>query len=254
MAQRELETVKSDETLFAIIEGVKELDGAGVTRLADHVGVSKSTVHRHLATLKRNEYVVKNDDEYQLGFQFLDFGGYVRRQNETAKQIRTRVNQLAKETDELSAFVIEEYGLGVFVHRGIGSNAVGTDARIGKRFRLHSLAAGKAILSELPEERVDEIIDTHGLPAKTKHTITDRDELKREFETVRERGYAIDREEHIKGLRAVATPVHGPDNQLRGALNVAGPSHRLKGEWFEEEIPEQLLGVVNEFELDITYS
>ncbi|PSP82454.1 IclR family transcriptional regulator [Halobacteriales archaeon QS_1_68_17] len=254
MEREEESTIKSDETLFAVVEGIREIDGGRITDIADHTGISKSTVYRHAKTLEKHEFVVERDGEYHLGMRFLDFGGYVRRQNEAAKQIRPRIERLADETGELTAFVVEEYGLGVFVYRGIGSNAVGTDARIGKRFHLHALAAGKAILAELPRERVDGIVDEHGLPELTAGTITDRERLHDELDAVRDRGYAFDRQEHIKGLNAVATTVHGPDDELLGAVNVAGPSHRMKGDWFEEEIPELLLGVVNEFELDITYA
>lgn len=254
MPQREREGIKSNETLFQLVDKLKQLDGAGVTELAAHLDVSKSTIHRHLATLVDHEFVVKDGREYRLSLKFLDYGGYVRRHDEMAKQIRPRVEALAEQTGELTAYVTEEHGQGVFVFRGIGENAVGTDARVGKRFHLHSLAAGKAIMAELPDERVEEIIAERGLPAYTNNTITDADEFRAELETISERGYAIDRQEHIKGLHAVAAPVYGPNERLRGAFSVAGPSHRLQGDWFENEIPERLLGVINEFELDITYA
>lgn len=246
--------IKSNETLFQLIDTLKQLDGAGVTKLANRMDVSKSTIHRHLTTLEDHEFVVRDGQEFRLSLKFLRYGGYVRRTNEMAKQIRPRIEDLADETGELSAYITEEHGQGVFVIRGIGDNAVGTDAGVGKRFHLHSLAAGKAILAEFPPERVDEIIETRGLPAYTNNTITEADELREELEKIRNQGFAIDREEHIKGLHAAAAPVYGPNNDLCGAFSVAGPSHRLKGDWFTEEIPELLLGTINEFQLDITYA
>ncbi|WP_255197531.1 IclR family transcriptional regulator [Halorarius litoreus] len=254
MAQSKYEGIKSNRTLFELIETLRQLDGAGITELADRMDVSKSTIYRHLTTLLEAEYVVRDGQEFRLGLKFLEYGGYVRRSNEMAKQIRERIENLADETGELSAYVTEEYGKGVFVFRGIGENAVGTDAGVGKRFHLHSLAAGKAILAEYPRERVDEIIETHGLPAYTNNTITDADELHDELDRIHERGFALDREEHLKGLNAVAAPVYDSNDEIQGAFNVAGPSHRVKGEWFEEEIPELLLGTITEFHLDITYA
>lgn len=254
MERRGQEGIKSNETLFELIDTLKQLDGAGITELATRMGVSKSTIYRHLTTLENHEFVVREGQEFRLSLKFLDYGGYVRRTNEMANQIRPRIEKLADETGELSAYVTEEYGQGVFVFRGIGDKAVGTDGGIGKRFHLHSLAAGKAILAEFSPERVDAIIETHGLSAYTDNTITEADELREELDTVRDRGFAIDRQEHLKGLHAVAAPVHGSNGELCGAFSVAGPSHRLKGEWFTEEIPELLLGTINEFQLDITYA
>ncbi|WP_336000483.1 IclR family transcriptional regulator [Halorientalis halophila] len=250
----EQEGIKSNETLFQLIETLKQLDGAGVTELATRMDVSKSTIHRHLTTLEDHEYVIRDGQEFRLSLKFLEYGGYVRRTNEIAKQIRPRIEELADKTGELSAYVVEEHGQGVFVFRGIGDNAVGTDAGVGKRFHLHSLAAGKAMLAELSPERVDEIIETHGLPAYTDNTITEADELREELDAIRDRGFAVDRQEHLMGLHAVAAPVYGPNDELRGAFNVAGPSHRMKGDWFTEEIPELLLGTITEFQLDITYA
>ncbi|MFC4440363.1 MULTISPECIES: IclR family transcriptional regulator C-terminal domain-containing protein [Natrialbaceae] len=42
-------------------------------------------------------------------------------------------------------------------------DAVQADAHGGTRVYLHCTALGKAILAYLPEERVDAIIDRHGL-------------------------------------------------------------------------------------------
>lgn len=254
MGRDEHEGIKSNETLFELVDTLKQLDGAGVTELATRMGVSKSTIHRHLTTLENHEFVVREGQEFRLSLKFLGYGGYVRRTNEMAKQIRPRIEELADKTGELSAYVTEEHGQGVFVFRGIGDNAVGTDAGVGKRFHLHSLAAGKAMLAEFEPERVDEIIETRGLPAYTNNTITEPDELREELEAIRDQGFAIDRQEHLKGLHAVAAPVYGPNNDLRGAFSVAGPSHRMKGDWFTEEIPELLLGTITEFQLDITYA
>ncbi|WP_254533201.1 IclR family transcriptional regulator [Natrinema gelatinilyticum] len=250
----EREGIKSNETLFELVDTLKQLDGAGITELADRMDVSKSTIYRHLTTLLDAEYVVRDGQEFRLSLKFLEYGGYVRRTNEIAKQIRPRIEDLADKTGELSAYVTEEYGQGVFVYRGIGENAVGTDGGVGKRFHLNSLAAGKAILAEYPSERVDEIIETQGLPAYTNNTITEADELRAELDVVREQGYAFDHEEHLKGLNAVAARVYGPNGEPQGAFSIAGPSHRMKGDWFESEIPELLLGTITEFQLDITYA
>lgn len=247
-------TVKSAATLLSIMEGIQDLNGVRVTELADHLDVSKSTVHRHLSTLEANEYVVQEGDTYHLGLRFLGLGEYVRERNPVYTMARSIVDQLAEETEERALFMAEEHGRAIYLYRGLGAHAVRTNSKIGTRRYLHTIAGGKAMLAHLPDERVDAIIDRWGLSPETATTITDREELTTELERVRERGVAFNREECIDGLQAVGAPVLGPDGTVVGALSVSGPMHRMKGEWLEEEIPDLLLGSANELELNLKYA
>jgi len=224
-----------------------------VTELADHLDVSKSTVHRHLATLEDHDYVTRDGDDYHVGLRFLGLGEYARQRNPVYHQARPLVEELAAETEERSLFMVEEHGRAVYLHRGVGNHAVRTNSSIGTRRYLHTIAGGKAILAHLPDERVEGIIDRWGLPAQTEHTITDRDELIEELDRIRERGVAFNHEEAIEGLNAVAAPVVANDD-IVGAISVSGPAHRVKGDWFTEEIPDLLLGTANELTLNITHS
>jgi len=247
-------TVKTTETAFTIIEGLEELDGARVTELADHLGLADSTVHSHLATLLEMGYVVKEGDQYQIGSRFLNLGEAAKERKEAFDLVKPKVEQLAEETEERCQFIVEEHGRGVYLHRETGSRAVWTDSGLGRRIYLHSTAAGKTVLATLSDERVEEIIERWGLPPLTDQTITDPDELFAELETVREQGFATNVEESTEGLRAVGVPIVDGDGKLVGALSVSGPSHRMKGEWFESEIPNLLLGTANELELNLKYS
>lgn len=246
--------IKSVETLFTVVEGIKELDGATVTELADHLGFAPSTTHRYLKTLHQNGYAVKEGDTYHLGLKFLDLGGYSRRRIALAHDIKQTVIDLAIETGELAAFIMEDDGYGVFVQRQVSPSGVQSDARIGKRIPLHLTSGGKAIMANLPPERLDEIIDRHGLPGKTQQSITDRSVLDEQLERTRDRGYAFGRGENTYGLNSVGAPVRAPDGEVCGAVTVAGPTHRMEGERMNEEIPEILLRKVNEFELNFTYA
>ncbi|RRJ31817.1 IclR family transcriptional regulator domain-containing protein [Halocatena pleomorpha] len=62
------------------------------------------------------------------------------------------------------------------------------------------------MLAAMPDERVDHIIDTHGLPERTVNTITDRDVLHKELATVHEQGYALNDSERIEGMRGIGVP------------------------------------------------
>lgn len=239
---------------FEIIQALYEHDGASLSTLNESLDVPKSTIHRHLATLQQHGYVHREDDQYQVGFRFLELGEYTRNRKEAYKLAEEPVRTLAEETGERAQFVVEEQGRGIYLYIETGEHAVRTGLSVGHRVYLHSTSAGKVILSHLPEERVTAILDEQGLPPLTEETMTDPDELKEELEAIRERGYAFNREENIKGLRAVSGPVTDENDELIGVLSVSGPSHRMKGEWFRSELPDLVLGTANELELRVAYA
>jgi DNA-binding IclR family transcriptional regulator len=244
--------VKSVAKTLRIVQTVQELDGATVTDVASEIDISKSTVHNHLATLEQFEYVVKEGDKYNLGLRFLDHGEFALERNSQLTLVESKVEQVASETDELCQFMTEEHGKGVIVFREEGANAVETKLRVGKRMHLNHTTAGKAILSAHSNERVEAFTDRHGLPEKTDQTITSIDTLLKELATIREQGYAFDREEHIEGLHAIAAPISNDEGRVLGALSVAAPSYRLRSEQQERDLADMLLGIANEIELNLS--
>ncbi|PSP82286.1 IclR family transcriptional regulator [Halobacteriales archaeon QS_1_68_17] len=246
--------IKSDVKLLAILERVRENQEVGVTEIAADLDMAKSTVHAHLNTLEREGYVVKEGSLYRLGLRFLSLGISVREEWPGFEMIREKVDELAADTGERVQFIVEEHGYGVYVYRAVGESAVETDSRVGKRVPLNAISAGKAILAFVDEERIAEIVDDIGLPGLTENTITDPDVLRSELEGIRKHGFARNVEESTEGLRAVGVPILNPDGTVIGAISVSGPSHRLTDETFEQEIPNLILGAVNEIELKLRFS
>lgn len=246
--------VKSVETTFRIVEELHDSGGAGVTELAEALSFPKSTVHNHLQTLERNEYVLNDDGTYRVGCRFLELGAHARDRRPIYEVARPEIERIAEETGELSGVVVAEHGRGVFVHRAKGDRAVHVDTYAGKRIYLHGAALGKAILAHRSEGRLDDVIDQHGLPALTENTITDREALRAELAEIRETGVAFDDEERLNGLRSVGAAVTSPNGEVLGAVSVAGPTTRLQDDRFREEIPEVVRSAVNVIDLNLTYS
>lgn len=254
MGRKAKNAVSSVETTFEVLDTLMELDGGGVTELASHLELPKSTLHNYLSTLEQEEFVVKEGSDYRIGVRFLELGAFARNQYLLYEIARPEVDRLAEETGELANLLVEEHGWGIYLDRAQGDEAVAVEAHIGTRVHLHSTALGKAILSHIPERRVEGIVEQRGLPAVTEKTTTDLDELKTELETIREQGYAVDDEEHHEGLRCIAAPITSNSGRALGAMSVAGPMNRMRGDRFTEEIPQLLKERVNVVELNVTYS
>lgn len=246
--------VKTTQTAFELLEHLQDNDGGQVSDIAKEMGLAKSTVHRHLSTLYEMGYVIKEGDIYHVGLRFLNLGEYARTRRDEYIMAKPKVEELAEETEERAQFIVEEHGYGIYVYRARGRHAVKTDPGIGKRIPLHAVAAGKAILAHLPEEKVSRIIEQRGLPSLTSNTITDREMLLNELETIRKRGYSFNNQENLEGLKAVGVPIQGANGEIIGSLSVSGPTHRMKGDRFESKLPDRLLGIANELELNIAHA
>lgn len=244
--------IKSTERSFDILEEVRRRDGAGVTELAEHFGCSKSTVCEHLSTLVNKGYLTNEDGRYRVGLRFLQLGGHARARQKLYHFGRKDIDELSTETGESAKLVVEENGRGIYLYQALGDNAVTTDSHVGTRVYLHTTAVGKAILANLDEHRIPEVIEQHGLPAKTENSITDRDELENRLQTVRDRGVAFDDEERIEGWRCVAAPIQ-PNEDILGALSVAGPKRRIDEARFREELPELVENTAQTIEMNTKY-
>lgn len=243
--------VKTVDTVFDIVEAVRDLGGGTVTEVADHLGLAKSTAHDHLTTLQDKEYLIKEGDTYHVGLKFLDHGMYVKASKDILTAARPTLKELADKTGEIAWLYVEEHGKAVALGRIPGEHAVVTVGRVGMFTPIHAPAAGKAMLAHLPDRRVEEIIDRFGLAALTENTITDPDALVQELNVVRDRGFALNDEETRLGLRAVGSAIVCEGN-VAGAISVSGPLNRLRGEYFREEIPAEVLGAANVIELMIS--
>jgi len=229
-----------------------------IAELSETVDLSPGTIHTHLATLQSEGFAIQSGEKYRLGYQLLTLGESVRNFTELFRAGREVIDQLADETGESAHLVIESGGSEIVLYESFGKQAVGTNFYVSnredpKRY-LHCSAAGKAILAHLPDDRVDEIVEQNGLASVTKNTITDREELRSELEAIRDNGFALNDEEQVMGIRAVAAPILKDSDgvsTVTGALSISAPLSRLQSARFEEECPEKMRNAANIIEINL---
>jgi len=254
MTEKAKHPVSTSRKTIRILEALHEHGRAGVTELATAVGMNKSTVHNHLSTLQSEHMIVQDGNEYTLGLRMLEFGGKARNDRQLYKVARDEIKRLATQTGEVANLVVEEYGESVYLDCKGGDNAIDLDIYPGVRRSLHVTASGKAILAHLSTERVDEIVASQGLPAETEQSITTKEALLAELEAVRDQGFAIDEEEHIKGLRCIGAPIQTDTGEVLGAVSVSTPVTRMDDDKFYSEIPDTVRSATNVIELNVQHS
>jgi DNA-binding IclR family transcriptional regulator len=251
--RRSLRETEGVGVAFAVVEALKELGRATPEEIASAVERSEATVSHYLSWLEGQGYITRRDDGYQNGLKFLDIGERVKYGTGIFDIAAEQIDELAEESGELALLSVLEHGQNVLLYKSHGPDAIQTSHEIGLREPLHCSGLGKAILSELPRERVERIVDDHGLPAFTENTITDREVLFEELDRTRERGYAVDDQEAKPGIRCIAAPIVIEERELYGAVSVTAPQSRMRGERFEESLPELVTGAANVIEVNSIY-
>ena len=252
MASKDDPRIEASERTFKILEVIKEQNGASLTDIAEILDISKSSVHYHIKTLMRNKFIIKEEDIYRPGLEFLRFGEAARNHLELYHVGKPEVECLSRKSGELAHLLVEEHGDGVYLYRSEGEQAVDLGEHSGMRFPLHTKALGKAILANLPEDTVYNVIGQTDLQRKTSNTITDFNDLIGELDDIRAQGYAFEKSEWKEGLNAVAAPVTDDRGIAIGAVDIAGPRSRMKEQKLEEELPERVISAANVIELNLS--
>lgn len=245
--------IRGVKIAFSIIDLLQDENKQTLTDISNELGHSKSTVHSHLNTLVDEEILVAEADGYRLSLRILDMAKHVRDQVGNYDVIKKEVDELANETGEIAHFGIEEYGKVSYLCKARGSRAVETASRVGTQQPMYSTSLGKTILAHLPEERQQEIVERCSFVQHTPNTPSNPEELYAELEATLERGYGIDDEENIHGLRCVAAPVKNEESVL-GAISISGPTSRFTEERLHGELSEHVYRAANVIELNTKFS
>lgn len=233
--------VRTTAKAFQVIEGLGELQSAGVTELADHLNLSKSSVYKHLDTLRRLGYVIKEDGTYRLGTRFFQLGNTLRERNELYRIAKPHVHNLTMTTGETASLAVEESGDVVYLYSAHAGSA--TDTVEGTRATLVADVAGRAILAYKPTSEREAILSNADLP--------DDESLLEELRTIHDHRLAIERTADEDGQSRVAVPVRDRDNHACGALTVSGSSASLSGKRLEEDITRLLVSAAKRIEVQL---
>ena len=197
--------------------------------LLRETGLPKTTLYRILATLVERGLVRRDQLHrvYRLGFRYLELVRNAYLMPDLVAAASMELRALRDLTGETAYLAILDGSSVLSLERCDGAHSHRSAAALGQSKPLHCTGQGKAILSRLPKEEAEALIKAIELTPLTEYTITDRRRLQVELGITAARGYAIDDEEIVIGVRCVAAPIVDAAGKVRGALSVAGPAYRL---------------------------
>jgi IclR family KDG regulon transcriptional repressor len=210
-------------------------DGLTLTELGRALGMHRSTLFRFLATLRARGYVERDPatDRYRLGVGALTLTSAFLNNLDLRQIARPFLQDLCDRTQELVHLTRMDRDEVVTIDRIEGNQPVSLQTDIGARRPAYCTASGKVFLAYLPAAETDRIL-ARGMDRKTATTITTPAEMHAHLAEARRRGYAVDDEERIDGVRCVASPIFDLDGNLTGTLSIAAPTVRTSRERLDQ--------------------
>jgi DNA-binding IclR family transcriptional regulator/sugar lactone lactonase YvrE len=233
-------TASLDKALDVLDAVAAAPEGLGQAQLGERTALPRTTLYRLLSALVARGMLRRDPQRrvYCLGMRCFEMAQLAYRAPDLTAAASVELRNLRDLTGETSYLAVLD-GLDVLsLERCDGAHSKRSAAALGQRKPLHCTSQGKAILSALDDKRREDIVRQITLKPMTPLTITDRRRLQAELRLSAARGYAIDDEEIVLGVRCVGAPIVDREGGVRGAISVAGPAFRLSRERLELLGPE----------------
>jgi DNA-binding IclR family transcriptional regulator len=206
---------------------------ATAAQVATALGVNRSTGLRLLQELEALGFVARDlgTKSYRVvSERFLPMVSGLH--YDWQELINPVLERCRREVGESTIFAIPVNGVMVHVSFYVSSHIIAVREQIGTVRPIHASAIGKAWLSALPEDQLEQEIANLDFAKGSPKAIKTEDELRRHVTIARERGYATDIEETLIGASCVAAPSWVGDLPV-GAVAISAPSSRMDAERIE---------------------
>lgn len=226
-------TVQSVDRALSILEVLgDDEEGYRLTDLARETGLSVSTVHRLLTTLEERRFVQfdRASGLWHVGRGAFAVGSAFVRQRNFVAPAMPILRRLRDQTRETANLGVVDEGEVVVLTQVESREIMRAITRVGGRAPMVNSGMGKAILSSYAPDDIDAIIKRHGMRKGTPKAITQPAILKKDLAESRARGFSIDDEEHVVGLRCVAAVIYNGNAEALCAISVSGLSVRVTDE------------------------
>lgn len=202
------------------------------TEIAKILELPKQTVHRLCATLVEEGFLIRDRPGKKLRparrLRMMAAGTLHASHHYIARHQILEV--VASQTHETVNFVMpEEHGMS-YKDRVETDWAFRVQLPIGTHVPFHCTASGKCFLASLPKSERERFVQSIPMEKLTENTIATPADLLAELKAIVKQGYAIDNEEFIENMVAIAVPVHDQHGRFIAALATHGPRIRLSVE------------------------
>ena len=218
---------------------------AEISRLT---GINKTSAYRFVNTFIELGFLRKNPDTkmISLGPKAIALGHGFLRGFDLLEVVKPIVDQAVKTyKTTVDVALLDGDALMIIYRREMGNTLTFRLPTVTRS--LHCSAIGKAVLAFLPEHKIVEMIKPASLVRKTPNSIVNHQKLKAELGRIREQGYALNKEEYIIGLIAIAAPlINASTHEVVGAVSFDFSTPQISIDEVEKRFSESIINVANE--------
>ncbi|MFK7804844.1 MAG: IclR family transcriptional regulator [Anaerolineae bacterium] len=195
----------------------------GVTEISKELGVDKSSATRLIQTLVEHEFAVKDPESrrFLLGPKVQSLANFSAKSLPLKTISLPLLQRLMEQTGENSHVAVYSQDRCLVVADIESAAQLRVVSGEGRLIPNHCTAIGKCIIAFADHPMPKDLV------AHTPRTITSRDQLKLHLEQIRDRGYALDDEEHEFGVRCMAAPIYGEAGKVIASIGISGPTVRV---------------------------
>lgn len=230
--------IKSLVKALSIVEHLgASPSGNTLTEISKRLHIGKSTVHRLLSTLMDHDFVWLDplSSRYILGARILQLSDQLSHQSILIRYGDPVLAHLARATDETCNLGVLDGGDVLYLIMKESKNPLRMAGQVGKRLPAHCTALGKALLSEVPKEDLNQFLGKKGqLSSPTQKSISTVSDLYGELTKIRQTRLAFDDEELYSGVSCVASPVRDHLGRIIAAISISYPKNRVDAKRLQE--------------------
>jgi DNA-binding IclR family transcriptional regulator len=192
---------------FDILSAIsRSRNGLRISDIASGLDISKSTVHGIAAALEEQGAIIRDPSSkrYTIGLTLMELGKAAYERVDIIQTARPIMEHLMAQCNESVFLGIRNHDHVTVIDIVESTKDFKISSPIGTSLPLLAGAVGKVFLSRMPASDASEYLKANPIRRFTSRTITDPAAYLAELETVKSRGYALDDEEYLVGVRAVA--------------------------------------------------
>ena len=222
--------LQSVDNALKLIEVLAEEDSElGVSELSRKLEMGKSTTHRLLSTLEKRQFIEQNQTtgKYRLGIKLIQISASVMRQFNIIKICHPYIVELSNITGETTHLCLYNNGEITFIDKIAGKNSSKMQSIIGATKPAYITATGKALIANMPKQKMENYLDKVELKPYTPYTITEKERLREELNKIREQCFSEDQQESEEGLICYAAPIKNHNGDVIAAISISGAVSRM---------------------------
>ncbi len=207
--------------------------------LLDNSSFPKATLYRFLQSLTHQRMLSYDPDRqtYAPGLRLVRLAHDAWTQSSLAPIARPFLDALSQETGETVHLAQLDSSQVLYVDKRNAAQPVEMFSQAGKVGPAYCTGVGKAMLAHLDDEALTKAVSQQSYHRFTDKTLTSEQALRADLELIRQRGYAIDDEEHEPGIICIACPILTSGGRMLGAISVTGFTERMDFTQLEAWIP-----------------